>query len=147
VLDLEKLRAKSQAIEANLSRLEQLRAYSREDFLADFRNVESAKRLLQVAIEAMIDAVTHIIARKRLPTPAGHAEAFTRLRDAGLLPQEHISTYLVMVRFRNRLVHVYADVSDAEVYRVLQSDLGDFRIFLTDLAQILALEPPTRSCR
>jgi len=99
VLDLEKLRAKSQVIEANLSRLEQLRAYSREDFLADFRNVESAKRLLQVAIEAMIDAVTHI-ARKRLPTPAGHAEAFTRLRDAGQLPQEHIPTYLVMVRFR-----------------------------------------------
>jgi uncharacterized protein YutE (UPF0331/DUF86 family) len=52
-----------------------------------------------------------------------------------------------MVRFRNRLVHVYAEVSDAEVYRVLQSDLGDFRIFLTDLAQILALEPPTQCCR
>jgi len=84
---------------------------------------------------------------KRLPTPAGHAEAFTRLRDAGLLPQEHIPTYLVMVRFRNRLVHVYAEVSDAEVYRVLQSDLGDFRAFLADLAQILALEPPTQCCR
>jgi uncharacterized protein YutE (UPF0331/DUF86 family) len=147
VLDLEKLRAKSQVIEANLSRLEQLKGYSREDFLADFRNVESAKRLLQVAIEAMIDAVTHIIARKRLPTPAGHAEAFTRLGDAGLLPREHIPTYLIMVRFRNRLVHVYAEVSDAEVYRILQSDLGDFRIFLTDLAQILALEPPTQCCR
>jgi len=146
VLDLEKLRAKSQTIEANLSRLEQLKAYSREDFLVDFRNVESAKRLLQVAIEAMIDAATHIIARKRLPTPSGHAEAFTRLGEAGLLPQKHIPTYLVMVRFRNRLVHVYAEVSDTEVYRILQSDLGDFRIFLTDLAQILVLEPPTQCC-
>lgn len=145
MLDLEKLRAKSQLIEANLAHLEQLRAYSREDFLADFRNVESAKRLLQVAIEAMIDIVTHILARKRLPTPAGHAEAFTRLADAGLLPQEHIHTYLVMVRFRNRLVHVYAEVIDAEVYRILQSDLGDFRTFLNDLTRILALEPPTRS--
>jgi len=147
VLDLEKLRAKSQVIEANLSRLEQLRAYSREEFLADFRNVESAKRLLQVAVEAMIDAVTHIIARKRLPTPAGHAEAFTRLGDASLLPQEHIPTYLVMVRFRNRLVHVYAEVSDGEIYRILQSNLGDFRTFLADLAHILALDPPSQCCR
>ncbi len=144
MLDLEKLRAKSQVIEASLARLEQLKASPLEDFLADFRNVESAKRLLQVAIEAMIDSVTHILARRRLPTPAGHAEAFARLGDAGLLPQDHIPTYLVMARFRNRLVHMYADVSDAEVYRILQSNLGDFRTFLGDFAQILALEPPAQ---
>jgi uncharacterized protein YutE (UPF0331/DUF86 family) len=144
VLDLEKLRAKFQAIEANLARLEQLKGYSREDFLADFRNVESAKRLFQVAIEAMIDAVTHVLARKRLPTPAGHAEAFTRLADAGLLPRDHIPTYLVMIKFRNRLVHAYGDVDDAEIYRILHSELGDFRTFLNDLASILALEPPAQ---
>ena len=142
MVDLEKIRAKSQVIEANLARLEQLKTQSRDAFLADFRNVETAKRLLQVSIEAIIDAATHIIARKRLPTPASSGEAFTRLGEVGLLPQHHIATYLVMVRFRNRLVHMYAEVNDEEVYRTLQMNLGDFRTFLADLAQIVAAEPP-----
>ena len=143
MVDLEKIRAKSQIIEVNLARLEQLGTQSRNAFLADFRNVETAKRLLQVSIEAMIDAATHIIARKRLPTPGTSGEAFTRLGQAGLLPQNHIPIYLVMVRLRNRLVHMYAEVNDDEVYRTLQMNLGDFRTFLADLAQIVAAEFPS----
>ena len=142
MVDLEKIRAKSQIIEANLARLEQLRTQSQDAFLADFRNVESAKRLLQVSIEAMVDAATHIIARKRLLTPATSGEAFARLGESGLLPQDHVATYFKMVRFRNRLVHMYGEVDDNEVYRMLQMNLGDFRTFLSDLARVVASEPP-----
>jgi uncharacterized protein YutE (UPF0331/DUF86 family) len=58
-LDKEKIFNKIQIIEENLKKLLQLRMLSLNDFAADFRNVESAKHLLQTAVEAMIDITTH----------------------------------------------------------------------------------------
>ena len=36
-----------------------------------------------------------------------------------------------MARFRNLLVHVYAQVDDSQVWEVLQSDLGDLENYLS----------------
>jgi uncharacterized protein YutE (UPF0331/DUF86 family) len=35
-----------------------------------------------------------------------------------------------MVSFRNRVVHLYWDVDDATVYRILQENLGDFETYV-----------------
>ncbi len=35
-----------------------------------------------------------------------------------------------MVRFHNRVVHLYWDVDDATVYRILQENLNDFETFI-----------------
>jgi uncharacterized protein YutE (UPF0331/DUF86 family) len=42
-----------------------------------------------------------------------------------------------LARFRNLLVHVYARVDDAQVYRVLQEDLGDFDRYLESVGRYL----------
>ena len=34
-----------------------------------------------------------------------------------------------MVSFRNRVVHLYWDVTDSIVYRILQENLGDFETY------------------
>jgi uncharacterized protein YutE (UPF0331/DUF86 family) len=38
-----------------------------------------------------------------------------------------------MTRFRNRLVHIYWEVDDNELYQILQTRLDDFRQFLNKL--------------
>jgi len=43
---------------------------------------------------------------------------------------------------------MYAEVDDGEVYRMLQMNLGDFRMFLGDLASLIggkrpSTEPPS----
>ena len=35
-----------------------------------------------------------------------------------------------MVGFRNRVVHLYWDVDDATVYRIVQENLGDFETYV-----------------
>ncbi|WP_264357896.1 DUF86 domain-containing protein [Carboxydothermus hydrogenoformans] len=38
-----------------------------------------------------------------------------------------------MAKFRNRIVHFYDEVDDIEVYRILQSNLGDFDSFILQI--------------
>jgi len=135
--DRPRLRARIQHIETCLERLETLRRLPLADFLADFRNTESAKHLLQTAIEAMMDIANHILARRRLPTPDAGVETFRRLGEAGLLSPEHVETYVQMVKFRNLVVHLYQEVDAERVYGVMQDDLDDLRQFIAEVWEIV----------
>lgn len=35
-----------------------------------------------------------------------------------------------MVKFRNRIVHLYQEVDDSEIYRILQENLDDIKGFI-----------------
>jgi uncharacterized protein YutE (UPF0331/DUF86 family) len=98
-MDLAVVNNRLSTIETNLHRLETLRALSFDDFVADFRNVEAAKHLLQVAIEAMIDVAGHFVARLRLKVPDHSAQLFMELADAHLMPVERATRYGQMARF------------------------------------------------
>jgi len=42
-----------------------------------------------------------------------------------------------MVRYRNRLVHYYKEISNEEIYEILQNDLGDLEKFLKEIEKFL----------
>ena len=117
-------------IEQNLRKLEILAGLSKETFFHEFFYVESAKHLLQVSIEAMLDISQHIIARERFRAPKTYADAFIILIDEGILPEEKRETFIEMAKFRNRVVHLYHEVDENELYRILQEGIADFREFI-----------------
>jgi len=121
---------KIQHIEQNIGKLELLAALPKETFLEHFYYIESGKHLLQVTIEAMLDICHHIIARKRYRTPDNYADAFVILIEEGILPESKKNTFISMAKFRNRVVHLYHEVGDFELYNILKEDLGDFRDFI-----------------
>ena len=137
-LDLDVIRGRIQFIEDSLKLLESLAAYPFDEFVSDFRNVETAKHLLQVTIESMLDICTHIVARLRLGVPNDDRETLALLGDKGLLPATHVATYQAMNSLRNRVVHLYQNVSLREIHRILQRDLDDFRMFIADIQRIIA---------
>jgi len=102
VVDREKIRQKIQHIEENSAKLEQLKDFNLQEFTGDFRNIEAAKHLLQVNIEAMIDVANHIIARNRWAIPATSAESFKILREHGYFGNREQEIFNHMVKFRNR---------------------------------------------
>jgi len=51
-----------------------------------------------------------------------------------------LSSLKEMARFRNRLIHLYREVDDEQVYEILQSRLDDFKTFLNRTAAFLELE-------
>lgn len=79
--DSDKITDKMSFIIGNLGKLKFLRNIPEKDFYNDFRNIESAKYLLQITIEAMIDIANHIIARKRMGRPKTYGDSFSLLQE------------------------------------------------------------------
>jgi len=52
------------------------------------------------------------------------------LTERGAFDEEYAGCLIQMARFRNRLVHIYWEVDDKEIYRILQTHLQDIRDFL-----------------
>jgi len=141
VVDESKILRKLQAITESLSKLEELARMDKDTFLDDFRSIDSAKYNLQTAIEAMIDICNHIISRKRLRVPATNAESFEIVSEIGLLPADALPVYRSMARFRNRIVHMYDEVDDSQIYEILQTRLGDIRSFVQCIVQTCCSSP------
>jgi uncharacterized protein YutE (UPF0331/DUF86 family) len=113
-----------------LSKLRILADLSPEDFGADFKNVESAKHLLQVAIGCCLDLAQHIVADAGFRTPNDYYDAFVILSEHDIVPAGFLPTLRQMVSFRNRVVHLYWEVDNAMLYRILQENLTDFDTYV-----------------
>lgn len=47
------------------------------------------------------------------------------------------NTLVKMAKYRNRLVHFYAEVTAEEIYGIIQNNLDDFDIFLSAIKKTL----------
>ncbi len=133
-VDRTKLRSHIDFVRSNVRNLELLRGDGREAFLGDDKSQAAAARWLQTAIEAMIDIANHVVAREGLGVPRAYSETIEILVREGVLPADRREAFLAMVRFRNRVVHLYDEVAPDEVWRILEDDLGDFDAFIAAIA-------------
>jgi len=140
--------------EINLDRLRELAGYLRnavrelravgqtpkEVWLLDARSINSAKYLLIVAAEAALDICNHLAARKGGRSPADYADCIVVLAEMGILDEALMQRLIRMVKFRNLLVHLYWKVDDAEIYRIIQENLGDFDLYLNAVGDYLKVK-------
>jgi uncharacterized protein YutE (UPF0331/DUF86 family) len=124
--------------------LKQLAAEPREQFIADPVKRGAAERLLQVSIEICLDIGHHVIAALGLPRPSEYRDVFRILTDHGTLPAEFGARLETMAAFRNRLVHVYAEIDPAQVYDYLQHDRADFDEFARVIAAAVTRLAPSQ---
>jgi uncharacterized protein YutE (UPF0331/DUF86 family) len=122
-----------------LQRLGDLGKIPEAEFLADPHKVGSAKYSLIVAIEGTLDLSNHIISKNGFRTPEDYADTYRVLEERGVFDAEFTSALVQMARFRNRLVHIYWDVDDAEIYRIILTRLQDIRRFLKDIGNSLGI--------
>jgi uncharacterized protein YutE (UPF0331/DUF86 family) len=133
VVDQLKLRQKIHYIREQMKNLQKLKELSREKFLTGPIYTDASLRELQVAIEAMIDICNHVVAREGWGLPKSYREGFEILTKQGVLEKEMLDTYLKMVKFRNRIVHIYDDIDSEEVYQIIQNNLGDLERFVVSI--------------
>ncbi len=120
-----------------LGRLKQLAKLSFDEFSSDPDRLGSAKYHFIVAIEAAIDLCNHLIALNDLRVPEDYSDTFRVLGDAAVFPPPPVDALVQMAKFRNRLVHIYWDVSNRALYDMLQDDLGDLDAFLVSLGKVV----------
>jgi uncharacterized protein YutE (UPF0331/DUF86 family) len=130
VVDAPRLRSLLSGLRA---RRTELRSYAERDldaYISDPQAVHASKYLLLTSIEDALSAANHVIASEGYRAPADYADAFRSLREAGVLNSALADRLEAMARFRNLLIHRYADVDDRRVHQYLQQDLDDLDAFI-----------------
>lgn len=117
--------------------LQRLQKYKKESFLNDPDKIGSAKYHFMIAIEAAIDMCNHLISRNGYRAPEDYSDAFRVLGENGAFEISFVERLKEMARFRNRLVHIYWEIDENQIYNILQNRLGDFKLFLNQLARFL----------
>ena len=100
-------------------------------FKEDFR--EGLREEDQASIEALIDISNHIISRENLGVPESNADSFRILADNGIITAEKLKIFTAMARFRNKVVHLYDEIDEVEIYRIIVEHLGDFDYFINEV--------------
>ena len=97
--------------------------------LADVDRLKAVKYTFVVAAEVCIDVCHHVIAARGLRAPASFADGFSVLAENGMLDGELAVSLGDLARFRNLLVHGYADVDDGRVLDILRTRVVDLDAF------------------
>ncbi len=135
--DKDKLTNLSSEIFNAVDKLNELSLLSKEDFLSDPYKVASAKYFLIVSIEAAVDMCNHLISKNRLRVPENYADTFKVMGEAGVFTRGFVEKLAEMAKFRNRLVHIYWEVDDGVIYKILREDVQDFKDFLDTFMKFL----------
>lgn len=130
MVDRRKIQDKIRSLKQSLRKLSELSRLPEKTFLGNFIYFDSAKYNLITAIEAVIDICNHIISREGFEVPATSADSIKILVKYAILPSAYQDTFVSMVKFRNKAVHLYSEIRDDEVYAILGQHLEDFEVFI-----------------
>lgn len=121
------------------TRLRELRSESKPERIPhDLRELRFVEHTLQIAIQAALDAASHIVSDDRLGEPNTNRELFDLLARNGWIGDDLAVRLGRMVGFRNILVHGYAEVDPLIVKDVVENHLGDLDDFITAIRSRLA---------
>jgi len=135
------IQTKLDLIPENLEKLKMLRSKSYEEFISDFRNVDSALHRLQTSIQALLDIGSYIIASLGLKTPNSNSEIVEILRDNRFIDSQKAVSYIKMAQFRNRVVHLYNRIDTKVLYQILINEIKDIKNFYKVLLKIIEQHP------
>lgn len=101
------------------------------EFVTDWVKVTSAESCLRRCLEGIMDLGRHILAK----TGSGAMAEEYRGIGKGLARQAVVDPILgnklvLMAGYRNRLVHLYSEVTAEELHSILVRDLDDIREFI-----------------
>lgn len=106
----------------------------RERFLADRGEQYRILFPLQQAVQVAIDLAAHLLADRPGHRPATLAGLFDALAEGHLVADDLARRLAAMARFRNLLVHQYADLDPGRVWTIVTEDLADVDRFLAVVA-------------
>ena len=121
----------------SVGRLQALSKIKKIEFFRDPDKVGSAKYHFIVAIEACIDICNHLISRNGYRAPEDYGDTFKVLGEVGAFEDSFSEELKTMAKFRNRLVHIYWEVDNDQLYEILQTRLQDFKKFLDSISRFL----------
>jgi uncharacterized protein YutE (UPF0331/DUF86 family) len=110
-------------------------------FMADRRNVWAAESCLRRGLEALFDLSRHILSKGFGHGVTEYKAIAVVLQGEGVLSVEDAATLRSLAGYRNRMVHFYNEISEAELYEVCSHQLGDLERVLDALQAWILVHP------
>lgn len=133
----EKLAFQIRQISKYLGRLLELAKTSREDYLSNSILQSASERYLQLCIESCINVGNRLISMlqvdQQFEAPKTYADVFRELEKHNITHNLE-PAMIEITKFRNRLVHVYWDISPEVIYSIIHDNLEDIQEFLKQIA-------------
>ena len=118
---------KSEELSGYLKEIKDLFEFSDKEILSDSGKLHIAERLLQLAVDIMIDINQHLIAELGLKISEDFQGTFYILGESKILPQQFVKKIAPVVGLRNRIVHRY-DALDKKLFiKTFRKDYKDFK--------------------
>lgn len=136
MIDRDRLLAKLDELDGYLSELRSI-APTRFDEYLRVEKKRACERLVQVLVEAVIDACALLVAGLRLGLPGEEDDLFEKLAARGVISPPMAETLRRMKGLRNLLVHEYGRINDELVFETVRQRLGDFEAFKREILAFL----------
>lgn len=138
MIDARRVMEKLDMLGGYVARMKVIRRLSRDEFLADPDKPAAAESYLRRSLEAVFDIGRHILAKTGGVSLAGEYKSIARgLGDRGVVSKSLSEILVQMAGYRNRLVHLYHDVSNEELYAIMESGLPDLERFIREIADFV----------
>ena len=137
MVDKEKIEKLFSELDEYLLSLNELKTLPLSDYVKEKRNIYSGRYLLQISIETCINIGNHLISTEKLGLPKEYADTFRILAKSEIISNELVDKLILMTRFRNRIVHLYWDIDDEFIKKIIETNLEDFYLFQKEIKAYL----------
>ncbi|MDI6714369.1 MAG: DUF86 domain-containing protein [Thermodesulfovibrio sp.] len=124
-------------IEEGIKELDTLSRLTLNDFLSDKRNYIVAEHYLRRCLERILTIGSHFLSRINAKTK-DYQQIILSLGDHGLIPKDFAERNKNLAGYRNRLVHIYWEITPEELYNVINQHLNDLIEFCKYYQDILS---------
>lgn len=135
-IDVNKIRNLIADIQNNIKELSILARLSPEEFKADNKYYSLSEHYLRRSLEGILTIGTHILSRMPVKTK-DYQEIITGLADQKIIPRDFAEKNKNLAGYRNRLVHMYWEISKDEMYKIINEHLGDIDQFCQYFQKVL----------
>jgi uncharacterized protein YutE (UPF0331/DUF86 family) len=120
----------------SIVRLKRLSRLDQQDFLKE-DNPAIAESYLRRSLEAIFDIGRHIISKTAGKGIVEYKEIARALGQEGVVTKDQSEKLILMAGYRNRLVHFYHEISDGELYTILNNNLSDVEAFVKEIKRFI----------
>ena len=111
--------------------------------LEDRRNLYALSMLLFSIINRAIDLADEVVITNRLGMPSSYSEIFTLLERKGFIDRELGGQMASLVFYRNMIAHQYDDLTDDDLYSLLER-LETITRFVERMKEVIREGPPKK---
>lgn len=136
-MDKKRILSKIDEMNKYLEELGEIKPLDYEEYESSTEKRRACERLLQIAIESLLDICNILISELKLGIPSNEDEVFDKLENKKIISKQLSKTLKEMKGFRNILVHKYGIIENERVFEMLSDNLDDFEKFKEEILKFI----------